>query len=46
MAEGSEPAVVDHDGVTRVYTVRRSDGKLQETALRNGAWSTAVVESG
>ncbi|MGW2870407.1 protein kinase domain-containing protein [Kitasatospora sp. NPDC001225] len=44
VADGFEPAVVDHGGVTRVYTARRSDGKLQETALRNGTWSTEVVE--
>ncbi|MFB7122897.1 serine/threonine-protein kinase [Kitasatospora sp. NPDC056273] len=44
VADGFEPAVVDHGGVTRVYTARRSDGELQETALRNGTWSTEVVE--
>ncbi|MFE7593577.1 protein kinase [Kitasatospora sp. NPDC057512] len=43
VADGFEPAVVDHGGVTRVYTVCLSDGKLQETALRNGTWSTEVV---
>ncbi|MEV7216623.1 serine/threonine-protein kinase [Kitasatospora cineracea] len=45
VAADTEPAAVDQGGVTRVYTTRRSDGKLQETTLRTGTWTTeAVVE--